>query len=194
MDIRKRTELAIDSLTNWYTKRYRKNILNQFFKRVGEKETYSDEDFVRFLAWAKEHYSKRSFKTVSQCIRWFCRVVLNKDPDRMAPWQKEKRFSEVPDEVMKIPDIRKRTDMAISYIQNGYRRRYIKSIINQFFKIAGEKQTYTNSDLRHFLEWAEQHYAEISYRNVLYCMRWFWKNVLRKELEKSLLTFQTPVK
>jgi len=45
--------------------------------------------------------------------------------------------------------------MAIRYIQNGYRRRYMRSITNQFFKIAGEKQTYTDSELMRFLEWAE---------------------------------------
>jgi len=102
VDIRKRTELAIDGLSNWYTRRYRRHILKQFFRYAGEKDSYTDEDFIRFLDRAKAHYSECSFKTVSQCIRWFCRTVLNKNPDRMAPWQKERRSSEVSDEVMRF--------------------------------------------------------------------------------------------
>jgi len=58
-----------------------------------------------------------------------------------------------------------------------------KSILSQFFLHAGEKEDYTEDDAISFLNWAKNHYKGTSINHVYASLRWFYRQVLKKDLQ-----------
>ena len=191
MNIRERTELAIAEIENWYTRRYRRCIVNQFFRRIGEKESYTMADFQRFLAWTETHYSERSFKTVVSSLVWLYRKVLGSQVVYRRSRRKSRPVDELPPDLMKISDICSRARAAIACVRNTYRRQYMASIIRQLFRVASCKQIYSREDIDRFLTWARKHYSQRSMKTMRYCLRWFCRQVLGTDPDGVISLTQT---